>query len=93
MKREKIIRIIVFVFSVIMLLLSLAECITFAFFAPEVSIKESTANWLVPHPVALKIWCTIGAMYSVLFWGIVAIISLFLVVDIELPEAEEKNRY
>ena len=75
-KRKKVFRIIMLTVCILMFIWSIIQLITNAFFAPEIAIKEDTANWMFKGPEMVHAWLHQGFALSTYFWAILAAFNL-----------------
>ena len=75
-KRKKVFRIIMLTMCILMLIWSVVQLITNAFFAPEISIKEDTANWMFKDAEAVHAWLHQGFTLSTFYWIVLSVFDL-----------------
>jgi hypothetical protein len=66
-----------------MIIWSVVQLITNAFFAPEIAIKEDTANWMFKDAQAVHVWLYQGFTLSTFYWVVLASLSLDHLLDEE----------
>jgi hypothetical protein len=64
-----------------MIIWSVVQLITNAFFAPEIAIKEDTANWMFKDAEAVHAWLHQGFVFSTYFWVILSAFNLCHLLD------------
>ena len=82
-KRQKVFRIIMLIVCILMLIWSIVQLITNAFFAPEIAIKEDTANWMFKDVEAVHTWLHQGFAFSTLYWIVLSAFNLAELLDEE----------
>lgn len=82
-KRQKVFRIIKLTICILMFIWSLVQATTNAFFAPEIAIKEDTANWMFKDAEAVHAWLYQGFAISTFYWAILSASSLTQLLDEE----------
>ena len=80
-KRKKVFRIIMLTMCILMLIWSVVQLITNAFFAPEISIKEDTANWMFKDAEAVHAWLHQGFTLSTFYWVVLSVFDLAELLD------------
>ena len=80
-KKQKIFRIIALTICLLMVVWSVIQLITNAFFAPEIAIKEDTANWMFKGPEMVHAWLYQGFAFSTYFWVILSAFNLYQLLD------------
>ena len=82
-KKKKVWRIIMLTFCILMLIWSIVQLITNAFFAPEIAIKEDTANWMFKDAQAVHAWLHQGFTLSTFYWVVLSVFNLAKLLDEE----------
>lgn len=80
-KRKKVWRIIMLTFCILMFIWSIVQLITNAFYAPEIAIKEDTANWMFKDAGAVHAWLHQGFALSTYFWVVLSATNLERLLD------------
>lgn len=80
-KKQKVWRIIMLTICILMFIWSLVQLITNAFFAPEIAIKEDTANWMFKDADSVHAWLHQGFTLSTFYWLILSSFSLERLLD------------
>lgn len=80
-KKQKALRIIMLAICVLMLIWSIVQLITNAFFAPEIIITEDTANWMFKDAGAVHVWLYQGFVFSTYYWVALSAFSLKQLLD------------
>ena len=80
-KRKKVFRIIMLTMCILMLIWSIVQLITNAFFAPEISIKEDTAIWMFKDAEAVHAWLHQGFTLSTFYWVVLSVFDLAELLD------------
>lgn len=80
-KKQKVWRIIMLIICILMLIWSIVQLITNAFFAPEISIKEDTANWMFKDADSVHAWLHQGFALSSYFWVVLSAFNLERLLD------------
>ena len=80
-KRKKVFRIIMLTMCILMLIWSVVQLITNAFFAPEIAIREDTANWMFKDAEAVHAWLHQGFTLSTFYWVVLAAFNLDRLLD------------
>lgn len=82
-KRQKVFRIIMLTICILMFIWSIVQAITNAFFAPEIAIKEDTANWMFKDADSVHVWLHQGFAFSTFYWAILSAFNLAQLLDEE----------
>ena len=82
-KGKKVFRIIMLTICILMIIWSIVQLITNAFFAPEIAIKEDTANWMFKDAQAVHAWLHQGFTLSTFYWVVLAAFNLDRLLDEE----------
>ena len=80
-KSKKAFRIIMLIISILMIIWSIVQLITNAFFAPEIAIKEDTANWMFKDAQAVHAWLHQGFTLSTFYWVVLSVFDLAELLD------------
>lgn len=80
-KKQKVWRIIMLTICILMFIWSIVQLITNAFFAPQIAIKEDTANWMFKDADAVHAWLHQGFALSTFYWFILSIFNLERLLD------------
>ena len=80
-KKQKVWRIIMLTICLLMFIWSLVQLITNAFFAPEIAIKEDTANWMFKDAESVHAWLHQGFSFSTFYWLVLSTFSLERLLD------------
>lgn len=75
-KANKIWHIALLVLSILMLILSVVEAITFTFNEPIISLKEDSVSWMFQDSDDVISWLSMGFMFQGFFWTVISFFNL-----------------